>query len=60
MKKITEYKILEDDFRENLVKMVNQSIGEGWQPYGDLIVYVLSNTSYFFCQAMIKYNSPHF
>jgi hypothetical protein len=54
MKKITEYKILEDDFRENLVKMVNQSIGEGWQPYGDLIVYVLSNTSYCFCQAMIK------
>ena len=54
MNKITEYKILEDYGRENLVKMVNESIGEGWQPYGDLIVYVLSSTSYYFCQAMIK------
>ena len=54
MNKIIAYKILEDDFRENLVKMVNQSIGEGWQPYGDLIVSVLSNNSYYFCQAMIK------
>ena len=53
--KITEYKIIEDDFKKNVEELVNQAIADGWQPYGNLVVYILpSNNSCWYVQAMTK------
>jgi hypothetical protein len=53
--KITSYKIVEEYFIENLENIVNQLILDGWQPYGNMIVSVLTNNnSIVYTQAMIK------
>ncbi len=54
--KITDYKIIEQDFKENLEKEVNEAIADGWQLYGNLIACLIqSNNSMIYVQAMIKH-----
>jgi hypothetical protein len=54
--KIADYKIIEQYFKENLEKEVNEAIADGWQPYGNLIACLIqSNNCMIYVQAMIKH-----
>ena len=53
---ITEYKVIVAETISEFESAVNESIREGWQPYGTLNVGT-PDTSYLkFCQAMVKIN----
>ena len=54
--KIKEYRILSDANENDLTKLVNAFIDEGWQPYGSLCVMGDANEHiYMHTQAMVKY-----
>jgi len=53
MKKITAYSVIcRADYIE-FIKMVNSSISEGWQPFGNLEIMKFDKT--FFFQSVVQY-----
>lgn len=56
MKKICEYKLLVANFVEDLNDNVNESIKDGWQPYGNPFTVQRENYNlFYFTQAVVKY-----
>ncbi|MBW2998156.1 DUF1737 domain-containing protein [Candidatus Woesearchaeota archaeon] len=50
MKKIIDYKVLDSQASRRLAQMVNESIEQGWQPYGQMFI-----AASIFTQPMVKY-----
>ena len=53
---ITDYAAMEAYKMSDIVEMVNKAIGQGWQPYGDLVLDDRTNGSAArYIQPMVKY-----
>jgi len=62
VKEIVEYAVVEKRDSDELQKVVNKAIKEGWQPYGNLVIAVYSHgrsgtisTDHLYTQALVKY-----
>ena len=62
MREIVEYALVEKRDNDDLQKVVNEAIKEGWQPYGNLVIAVYShgrsgtiNTDHLYTQVLVRY-----
>lgn len=53
MNKITSYTVVGRAKVEDIIVAVNEKIGDGWQPFGNLLDY--DHDAYYY-QVMVKYN----
>jgi|GEM_PF-2334930 hypothetical protein len=54
-KKVTEYRTIEARIPFAMEAMMQELLGDGYQPYGSPYVYAEADGSNICCQAMVKY-----
>lgn len=57
MEKVAEYKIFQDMTSAGLEAIVNDYLGQGWQPYGELLKAPINKSYEGFTQAMVRYEA---
>ena len=58
MKKVKEYKLVDESCSTHLNIQVSNLIQSGFQPFGSLSVYVTPSGNSRFAQVMVKYEEP--